>query len=323
MLIVILLLYMLLASSFTIGKAALFYASPAFFIGVRMIGAGILLLGYQYFFNYRWWRFDRRDAFLFVQIILFHIYFSFMFEFYALQYVSAAKVCLLYNLSPFITALLSYWFFAERMNIQKWIGLAIGFIGFLPILIEQAPSEDVLGSLAFLSLPEGVLLLSVLSASYGWIVMRRLVNNRNYSPVMVNGIGMFVGGLCALLTAFGGEKKFILEYAPQSTEGFLVNVTHLTKLTDPYSISLLMLIIHAGLLILIANIIFFNLYGFLLRKYSATFLSFAGFSTPLFAGFFDWYFLGESVSRYFFLSIFIIFWGLYLFYQAELKTELK
>ena len=44
-----------------------------------------------------------------------------------------------------------------------------------------------------------------------------------------------------------------------------------------------MLGVYSFALVIIANIIGYNLYGYLLSRYSATFLSFAGFMTPLFA----------------------------------------
>jgi drug/metabolite transporter (DMT)-like permease len=74
----------------------------------------------------------------------------------------------------------------------------------------------------------------------------------------------------------------------------------------------------AFLLIIVSNLICYNLYGALLRKYTATFMSFAGFSTPLFTAFFGWLFLGETVSFSFYLSAVIVFAGLILFNQEEL-----
>jgi drug/metabolite transporter (DMT)-like permease len=74
-----------------------------------------------------------------------------------------------------------------------------------------------------------------------------------------------------------------------------------------------------GSMILIANIIFYNLYGYLLKKYTATFLSFVGFVTPLFAAFFEWFFFGTMVPHEFFLTVCIVGAGIFIFYQEELK----
>ena len=104
----VILLYMLFASTFTFGKAALTYMQPIMFIGMRMTAAGLLLLGYQYLFNRSKWRIDREDQSTFAAVGFFLMFVSFVAEFWAMQYVRAAKACLLYNLSPFITALFAY-----------------------------------------------------------------------------------------------------------------------------------------------------------------------------------------------------------------------
>ena len=70
-------------------------------------------------------------------------------------------------------------------------------------------------------------------------------------------------------------------------------------------------------LIIIANIICYNLYGYLLSRYSATFLSFAGFMTPLFAAGLGWLFLNEQVTWHFFATIFMVIFGLYLFHERK------
>ena len=80
---------------------------------------------------------------------------------------------------------------------------------------------------------------------------------------------MFIGGVMALITAYFTE-------GPQ-------------EMGDPGAfLSLLILVI------LISNIICHNLYAHLLRKYSATFLAFAGFLGPLFSAFYGWIFLGRE-----------------------------
>jgi drug/metabolite transporter (DMT)-like permease len=76
----------------------------------------------------------------------------------------------------------------------------------------------------------------------------------------------------------------------------------------------------AGLLIIISSLICYNLYGYLLRKYTATFMSFAGSTTPLFTALFGWLFLNESVTWSFFASAAIVFSGLLIFNQEELKS---
>ncbi len=309
--ILILFLYLLFASTFTLGKAALFYIPPILFVGIRMIIAGIILLAGQYFFHRPQWRFDWRDVSSFFHIALFLIFIAFVGEFWALQYVTASKTALLYSMSPFITALFAYLLLREQLTPKQWLGLGIGFIGFLPILTNQGSAEIVTKHIWFLSMPELLLLISVVSSCYGWIVMKYLVVQRDYSPIMVNGIGMLGGGVMAFCSSL------LIEGKPH------IFVNNQPLIFTPFIYSLGIVIFYTGALILIANVICFNLYSHLLRRYSATFISFAGFTTPIFAAFLDLIFLNERIPLAFYLTMGMVFIGLWIFYQDELLVENK
>lgn len=305
----IILLYMLMASTFTLGKAVLAYIQPIMFIGMRMMVAGILLLAYQYVFNYKQWRFRWRDANTFGAVAFFLMFISFVAEFWAMQYVTGAKACLLYNASPFITALFAYWFLHERLTRKQIVGLMIGFLGFIPILMGQVPTEVVTRHIGFLSTPELALIAAVVAASYGWICVKQLVM-RDYSPIMINGISMLVGGIASFLLALCVEPTPWLRVAVEPAWGL-----------TPWEYALWAVIGYTALLILIANVIGFNLNSWLLKHYSATFISFVGFTAPLFTAFFDWVYLGQVVSWSFWLTIGIVGVGIYIFYQDELKNS--
>jgi len=296
------LLYIFFALTFTIAKSSVLYMTPLFFIGVRMVIAGTLFLGYIYKqkSDYKWplWK----DKYLFVQLIMFHIFFAYVFEFWALPYVTSSKAALIFNASPFITALLVRFLYKEHLSIKKKIGLIVGFIGFLPILIPQVLQEEMLGSILFFSYPELALIIAVISSCYGWLLFKELSTKHNYAPLMLNGVGMFCGGLLSLVVWGITDGAMPLSAA------------------YPWYIALSKSLFYMAILILIANTISYNLYGFLLRYYSATFLSFAGFLTPLFSAFFGWLFLGELLSWHFFSAACIILIGLAIFYQDELYS---
>ena len=286
-------MYVLFASTFAIGKMGLLYSSPIFFIGSRMFIAGLLLLFYQ------WWKHgfknppQKKHFLWFLGISLFHIYISYVTEFWALRYLTAAKTCLLYNLTPFISALFSYFYFSEKMTPKKWIGLGLGFAAFVPVIIHGA---GVNSSDAPKLIPELFMLVSVVSAAYGWILFRHMTKVLHYSPVMINGVGMVCGGFLALVTSLIAEP-----WPPIFAGGF-----------GGYLLWL-------SVIIIVANFICYNLFGYMLRKYTATFLSFVGFTCPIFAAIFGWVLLGEKVSKSFFLTIALVAVGLYVFYQEELK----
>jgi drug/metabolite transporter (DMT)-like permease len=293
--ILLLLLYALCASSFTISKAVLSYSAPIFFVGVRMTIAGLLLLGYVWYES-RSIRIAKKDRGLFAAIIFFHIYITYIADVWSLQYVSSFKSAFFFNLSPFITALLSYFFLQERMTHKQWLGLFLGFIGFLPMMFKEVPAEEAVGTMFFISIPEIFLLVSVVASCIGWITMKRLLH-KGYTPVHINGVGMLYGGIAALATSLASEHWFVA--SPVSNWPMFAGLT--------------------GLIIVACNVLFYNFYGILLHRYSATFMSFAGFTCPLFTALFGILFLHEHVTWHFVVAMLIVSFGLYIFYQEELS----
>jgi drug/metabolite transporter (DMT)-like permease len=293
----LLILYALFASTFIIGREAVLAFPPMFFIGIRMILAGILLLGFVRIFNKNSFTIKKNDLFWFAGIVIFHIYGSYVLEFISLQYLTGAKASLLYNLSPFITALFSYFFFGEILSFKKWIGLLIGFLAFIPLLVTQPVSTE---SVTHTSYAELLLIFSVTASCIGWIFMKKLISHHNHSYVVVNGVGMLLGGILSLGTSYFWENWPVIDTLFQNI---------------PFIRSLL-------LLILIGNIICYNLYGKLLHRYSATILSFFGCTTPLFSALLGWLWLGETVSPWFFVTAFLAAIGLYIFYQEDLQGNL-
>jgi drug/metabolite transporter (DMT)-like permease len=310
--IAVFIVFMLIASTFTIGKAALAFVTPTFFIGFRMVVAGSLLLAYLAIFKPHTLRIHRADLRYFALIAFFQTFVSYVCEFWALQYVSSIKACLLFNLSPFFTALLAWAILGERLSRKQIIALFVGFGGMIPVLLEESQAELAVGSLFSLSFAEIALLCSVAAFSYGWIVMKQLVH-KGYSSMAVNGISYGVGGVLALITAGLTTPVFIRTPASMS----LVMIPGIGELTPWWSAVIFFLFFTMGLII-IANIGAYNLYGWLLKHYSATFLSLAGLTTPLFAAIFGYLFLGESVTTNFFISLGMVISAVYLFYQDEL-----
>jgi len=292
----IVLLYALFASVFTVSKTGLQYTQPLFFVGTRMLLAGVLILGYLYFFQNKHFRFSKKDVFGIFRLAVFNIYLTNMFEFWGLQHLTSFKTCFIYSLSPFLSALFSYWMFSEKMTSKKWMGFALGFLGFIPILLNESSTEERLGHLFFLSWAEIAVMLAAVSSVYGWTLLRKLVKQNNMSPLMANGLSMLGGGAFALC-----HSAFTENWNP-------VPITNTATFLEC-----------ALLLIVISNLVCYNLYGFLLRKYTSTFMSFAGFTTPLWSAFFGWLYLGEVVTLPFYLSAIVVFLGLILFFQEELK----
>jgi drug/metabolite transporter (DMT)-like permease len=307
--ILVILLYLLFASTFTLGKAALSYVSPFLFIGMRMILGGTMLLAYYRYIARRRIAVNAIDYSLFARIIIFHIFCAYTLEFWALEYVTSAKACLLYNLSPFITAILCYFLRNERLTTKQICGLIVGFVGFIPILVAQTPLEQIGWHVGFLSCYEIALIFSVISSAYGWMMVKKLIDKK-YSLVLINGIGMTGGGILALILSLIREGLPAIKNVP-------VAMPELVTFIGLSGERMIMLGVYSIALVIIANIIGYNLYGYLLFRYSATFLSFAGFMTPLFAALLGWIFLNEQVTWHFFATMICVVVGLALFYEKK------
>lgn len=288
----VLLLYTILASTFTVGKILLSFVPPFFLIGMRMVFSGTVLLTGYYFFAKNKVKIDRNDWFMLVIISFIHILIPYASEFIALQSIAPSCAALLYNLSPFFSALFSYLYFSERMTATKWIGVAVGFAG---LIYFVKPSLSCYGDLLSFNFAYLLLLVGIATSALAWVMIRQFVKNKNYSIVFINGVGMLLGGIESFSASyFYGE---IVEFPWQNVYTFI------------------------GLFLAIVSCsnIFYNFYGYLLKKYTATFLSFMGILTPLIAASFDWCFLGITIQNNFFITLILMSSGVFIFYKEELK----
>lgn len=284
------------STSFTLGKTTLACCPPVFLTGARMFIAGVLILAFLFLFKRKDFKLTKQQIFPLILLSFSAVYLTNVFEFWGLQYLTAAKACFIYSLSPFLSALFSYFQFKEKITGKKLLGLLIGFVGFVPVLISQSGAEELRGGLSFLSWAEISLILAVVFSVYGWVLLRKLGKEDGMSPVMANGSSMFLGGLFAFI-----HSAFVDTWDPTP-------ITHYSGFFQG-----------VFLMILVSNLICYNLYGMLLKKFTATFLSFAGLMTPLFAAFFGWLILGETVSWSFILAVGVISLGLWLVYAEDLR----
>jgi len=291
----IILMYALFASSLSAGKYLVSNASYMFVVGSRFSIAGAILLSYYFLWLKEKISVKNLNLDIYLQIIFVGIYGGYMIRLWGLTYISAVKLSLFFNASPFFTALLSYIMFKEKMTFKQILGLIIGFTGLIPIIITGSAAETEIGEVFFISWPEIAVLTAVALQSYTWILMRKLIKHKKHSPILANGVTMFCGGFLALLTSFWFDGLS----AVQNAHAFWPWLFYV---------------------VIVSNVVCANLYGNLLKHYTATFISFAGFITPLFTALYGWGLLGETITWHFYASCAIVFSGLYLFYQDELKS---
>ncbi len=295
---IVVFMYAAWSSMFSLGKMALEHSPPLFLTASRMLLAGVLLVGFLALKNRFVFKLTSKQFLWICLLALFSIYLTNALEFWSLQHLTAAKTCFIYGLCPFFAALFSYIHFGEKLNGRKWLGMFIGFAGFIPVIATQKGSEELLTGLAFLSWPELAMMGASVCTVYGWIILRQIVKDGSVSPIMANGISMLIGGLIALAHSFLVENWNPIPVSSSGMAPFIQGTLIMT---------------------LISNIICYNLYGLMLKRFTATFLSFMGLLSPIFASLNSWFFLGEPPSPTIFLSTGVLSIGLWLIYSAELR----
>lgn len=293
--ILILLMQALWGASNPISKYLLGMTPPIFLVAVRMLSAGLVLLCLQYFRSHSM-RVKRTHLWYYAQIIFFGIYVKYIFRYWGLHHLPVTKMSFLLNVTPFFVAIFSYIFCQEELTQKQWRGLGIGFFGLLPLFTLKTIQEDTVRQFFVISLPELAILIEIAAHSYALIITRRLIRDLGCSSTLTNGVRMFWGGLLALFTSLLLEPMQPLTH-PTLFFGWL------------------------ALLICVSNVICHSMYLHLLKYYSATFLAFTDFLCPVFAALYGCMFFDDVLSWHYFASGFIVFVGLYLFYQDELSAN--
>ncbi len=292
--------FALLASGITTNKILLASLPVMYFVALRMLVAGSLMV------TYHWWYYGFKNENLkkdLIWILIISLATSFInssLKAFALKNMPSAKAAFLGSLDPFITALYAYFLWNERLSKNKIIGICIGFAGALLLLMTSSGQEEVYTSIFIFSLPELAMIAAVAISRYGWIQAGELLKSKRYTPAELNGMMQLIGGVYALISAL---------YLGEITK------TALPVTTQWWSLF--------AYTVIVGNIIALTLYAHIMKKYSATFVSLAGLAVPLFVQLYAPIALGEPISLIFFVALAITFLGMYIFYKDEVSVKQK
>lgn len=291
-------LFAIWSSCFAIGKMAIFSSTPLFFTAIRMLLASFLILGFMLLRKKSQLKITKKQIGAICLLAILSMYLNNALEFYGLKYISASKTCFIYSLTPIFAAILSYFHFKEKLSPMKVLGMFVALIGIIPIFFMQSGSEKLNSSFFHISLPELAIILAVFLSVYGWILLRKLVKDNSVSPLTANGFGMLLGGIFALTHSFLFDKWAPVPVNQGHVGVFIQGIISYT---------------------IVSNVICYNLYGYLLKKYTATFLSFVGLLSPIFASLSEWVLLKTPPSPLIVGSTCVIIFGLWIVYREELK----
>ena len=303
----VILLYALFASSFPLSKKAFLYISPLTCTGLRGIFAGVILLSFAFYQAHKNKRklstlnTKERKALLYYTVSTAIL--SNCLSSWALIHISAVKAAFYYVLAPFVTAIIVFIFYREKLSKTEWLGISLGAIGTLPILFSHnniSNTANLANNVAnnFLSLNINIgdiaILCSVVTYAAGWILIKPIFKNSKISPAKINGFANLIGG--GIVFAIG----------------VLVENTEIPSLSNLYFWNLFFW--NAILCIVLC----YTLYMYLLKKYSPTFLALASLVEPLFAAMYGY---THGIDHTFLIALICVSLGLYIFHKDELKLE--
>ncbi len=249
-------------------------------------------------------------------IALFTTFFPSNLKAYALAHMPSSKMAFFGTLDPFVAALGSYVLYNERLSIQKWLGLGIGFLGMLVLIFTSSPLEQSLRAFSVISYPEIAAFFAIVISRFGWILAQDLLKKNIVGPVQINILTMFMGGLLSLVVAFQRAQTTVI---PLTHAPLTILTTPPLSLISPFN-QLIGFLLYT---IIMGNMLGYTLYAKVLKHYSATFIALSGFSIPLMVHLLGWLFLGEQLSFVFFCACGITFSGLLLFFFDERSSNIK
>ena len=312
-----------LASATVANKYVLKVLSLSLVVGLRMLGAGIILFFYYRRKSHRLsFNYFKKDIWMLLGISLLTMLIPALFKAFALKYMYASKAAFLASLDPFVTALYSVFFWHERLTQKKIIGIILGFSGTLILLASSGQNEMIVWSI--FSYPEISALLAMSIGRLGWMFVQQVLRKETYTAPEINGLLMSLSGILAFVMPF-------LLALGRALVGLTLFDTLLPSYTFTDATSFLQIIPSTGIStpfiflvliysIVIGNVVGYTMYANFLKHHSATFVSLAGFSVPLYVYLFSAVLLKEPLSLNFLAASAVTFVGLLIFYQDEIKT---
>ena len=245
-------LWLAFAGVFLLGKAILAHLHFLSYIALRMLiaGAGYLLF-IKVFKKSAWPQKDliRRNKLMIASIVIFHMFLPFLLEYWGTQFLSGAKVSLIYSLSPLITLIISSLGGTEAFSLLK-LSLSI-FVCISPNLL--------LFSLKNLS-AEGAVLAAVISSALAWVLIKKALN-KGFSILFLNGFSMFVSGVAFLIATLVHHRM-----------AFFSQIAQVPNAAWHYFF----------IIIFLSNFLGYHLYGHLIKRTAPSLISLSGILCPIY-----------------------------------------
>lgn len=233
---------------------------------------------------------------------------SLILFFVGMKYTSAVDSIIIALSAPLISIAAGHYFYKEKLNLFKEIGIVLATIGTLLVIIEPAFSNH--SNIPVNDRIFGNIMILLYQATFSlWVVYSKFLFGNNsvflikifkffkinlhkkpYSPFELNFISYYLGFLTFIPLIFVDLNKYY---------------TQTLKLQNLEILA----IIYMGLL---SSVVAYHLYSKAQAKLSMTDVSIFSYISPLFAIPAAYFILGESPSYFSFIGISIILLGLYV-----------
>jgi drug/metabolite transporter (DMT)-like permease len=195
------------------------------------------------------------------------------------QFVPTGLSSILFSMFPIGVALLSHFMLEnERLNAYKIAAVVLGTIGIVVIFSSDAAIHDANGLLGM-----GAILISVLIQALALVIIKKY--GEPVSPTAMNFVGMAMGGVMILvLSAVTESNRSVVWTGPA-----IASLAYLT---------------------VVASVITFLAYYWLLKRIDAVYLSLSSFINPLIAVFIGSAALHERLSPTVFVGAALVLTGM-------------
>jgi|GEM_PF-1426747 len=292
--------YAIFAGVFVFGKKAVLNSDPFFLTAVRLIPAGFLLVVFSRLLRESLPKIKRKTIPLFAGLALFYFLMD-AFRFISLKYVPASHAALLSSLTPFITALVAHLMFKEVFPFKKLAALFLGLVAVLPLMIQNLQRSTAPSAETSFQVVTGyaAMLVCVLSIVFAVFLLKEILEKEKYPVIFSMGTALFFGGCASCIVSFFLEPWNPLPLRnPQETVPLIlfIFVTH--------------------------NMISQPLYGYLVRKYPVTLVTFASLVTPITSAILSFFLYDQPIGYTFTFSVVTLAAAFFLFYHEEKKEGL-
>jgi probable blue pigment (indigoidine) exporter len=263
----------LMGSSFAVGKMGLVYSSPLLLVAFRFTLAGIIMS--MVVILMRRTHPNQMGDWIRMMIVGFFQTAGVMgCIFLSLRTITAGESSILTFTNPLLVVLLGTLFLKARYHIFQWLGVIVGFVG---VFITMG---------SHLAIQQGTLF--GFSAAVSWAIATLLIKvwGKQFDIWVLTAYQMLFGGLFLLLGSFLLERSFFI----------------------PTLDSIMILL----WLAIMASIVQFAIWFFLLQKGDPGKTSAFLFLAPLFGVLSGWILLGEQVKLYVYIGGVLIFIGIFL-----------